>query len=249
MLSARWHTGRFLIQLLFAAILFAYLFSMMLPPSASWLAPTSTATDTPVPTLTFVPIVSSTITLTPMTDPLVTPNADTIPWYTVYFQRDLWQNLIGSATGVEDFEQEPFGGTELSLPYITRNRFILRGTSAAQILRAPELLDSGNLIHFRDVEQGMIITFPDNAFIAAFGFDYTSSEDWVLTFNQFQMPLAVGDNQFIGVIMQQIYVTEFNLSGLPGAQQGIAVDNITYLAVSPVFVPSTSTATAESGTP
>jgi hypothetical protein len=239
-----WQMWRLLLILLAAAVVFACLFSMMLPASASLLAPTATLTRTATltPTVTLAP----TLTLTPLPAHLITPNVTEFTTYTVYFQRDLWESAAGGPFGIEDFEKDPFDYGELPFPYFTGNRFILTGTSTAQILLAPELLASGNLIHFRDFEQGLTFTFPNDAAVTAFGFDYTSSEDWLLTFNHILTPLSRGRNRFVGVVMRQDETRQFVLSGPQTAQGGLSVDNIMYATF---YLPSTPTSTPEPDTP
>ena len=205
---------------------------------------TLTPTVTLTPTITLTPTVTltPTMTLTSLPAHLITPNVTEFTTSTVYFQRDLWESVIGEYFGVEDFEKEPFDYAELSFPYFTGNRFLLTGTSTAQILGAPELLDSGNLIHFRDFEQGLTFTFPNDATVTAFGFDYTSSEDWLLTFDQILTPLPRGRNRFVGVVLRQNAITQFILSGPQTAQGGLSVDNIVYFRP---WAPVTSTPTVE----
>jgi hypothetical protein len=257
-------TLRLFAGLLLAAVFFSCLFSWLLPTSASFLSPTATLTRTAIPTPTVTPTstitvtptvtliptitVTPTVTVTHLPAHLITPNVTQFTTYSVYFQRELWESVTGNFLGIEDFEREPFDYAELNFPYLTGNRLILTGTSTAQILLAPELLDSGNLIHFRDFEQGLTFTFPNDANVTAFGFDYTSSEDWLLTFNQILTPLPRGRNRFVGIVLNQDMITQFTLSGPQTAQGGLSVDNIVYFRP---WVPSTSTSTPtqESGTP
>jgi hypothetical protein len=206
----------------------------------------STSTPTPMSITNITP----TITFTPLADHLITPHTTPFPSHTVYFDRALWESVTGQPSGGEDFEKEPFASAELTFPYVTGNRFLLDGTSTAQILTAPELLDSGKLLHFRDFERGLTFTFPDHGPVIAFGFDYTSSEDWVLTFNQILTPLPRGQSRFVGIVMSGDSVSQFTLSGPQTAQGGLSMDNVVYVE-SYIFIPSTSTSTStpESGTP
>jgi hypothetical protein len=213
--------------LLLAAVVFACLFSLLLPPSASLLAPTIT----PTPTVTNTPIatLTPTATITPLPAHLITPNVTEFPGYTVYWERSLWKNAAGEVSGLEDFEKDRSDYGELGFPYFTGNRFILTGTSAAQILSAPELLPSGNLIHFRDWEEGLTFTFPNDMTVTAFGFDYASNEDWRLSFNSIDIPIPNGRNRFLGVLLRQEPVKQFTFFGPPYAQGGLSVDNISYI--------------------
>jgi hypothetical protein len=79
---------RFLSILLVMAVVFACLFSMALPTTASLLAPTGTptATITLTPTSTFTPPP----TFTPLPADMVTPGVSQFGSYTVYWQREAW---------------------------------------------------------------------------------------------------------------------------------------------------------------
>ena len=212
--------------MLLVAMLIACLFSVMLPPSASLLAPTlsPTPTITNTPTATLTP----TATVTPLPAHLITPNVTEFPDYTVYWERGLWENAVGETTPLEDFEKDRSDYGELVFPYFTGNRFILTGTSAAQILSAPELLPSGNLIHFRDWEQGLTFTFPNDMSVTAFGFDYASSEDWRVSLDSIDIPIPNGRNRFMGIVLREGTVKQFTFLGPPYAQGGLSIDNISY---------------------
>ena len=212
--------------MLLVAMLVACLFSVMLPPSASLLAPTlsPTPTITNTPTATLTP----TATVTPLPAHLITPNVTQFPDYTVYWERGLWENAVGETTALEDFEKDRSDYGELGFPYFTGNRFILTGTSAAQILSAPELLPSGNLIHFRDWEQGLTFTFPNDMSVTAFGFDYASSEDWRVSLDSIDIPIPNGRNRFMGIVLREGTVKQFTFLGPPYAQGGLSIDNIAY---------------------
>ena len=213
--------------MLLAALLIACLFSLMLPPAASLLAPTLTPTPTVTntPTATLTP----TATITPLPAHLITPNVTEFPDYTVYWERGLWENAVSETTALEDFEKDRSDYGELAFPYFSGNRFILTGTSAAQILNAPELLPSGNLIHFRDWEEGLTFTFPNDMVVTAFGFDYASSEDWRVSFNSIDIPIPNGRNRFMGIVLREGSVKQFTFFGPPYAQGGLSIDNISYI--------------------
>jgi hypothetical protein len=230
--------------MLLAAMVVACLFSVMLPPSASLLAPTitptrtltPTATRTPTPTLTFMP----TVTFTPLPVTVVTAGAAEMPGVAIYFEKVLWEQAAGPATGIEDFEQDPSAARNLSLTYRSGNRFLLSGASLAQIVRAPEFLDSGNLIGVCHFEDGLTFTFPDGAGVMAFGFDYTSSDDWRLSFNGAPASLPRGRARFVGVVLYPQTAAQFTVSGLRNGQCGMWVDNVTYVAA---WAPATPTST------
>jgi hypothetical protein len=215
-----------LLFVLLAAV-FSCLFGTFLPSSASLLAPTATptATLTSTPTATLTPQP----TFTTLPPELVTPYVTELPGYTVYWRRELWESAVGESFAIEDFETDLEGYGELDFPYMTGNRFLLDGKSTAQILGTSGLLPTGNLLHFRDWEQGLTFTFPDNTTVTAFGFDYTSSEVWRLTVNHVEITLRRGGFTFVGLILQQDFPTAFNLSGPETAQGGLSVDNISYV--------------------
>ncbi len=242
MLSARWHTGRFVIQLLFAAIVVACLFSMMLPPSASLLAPTATPTRTV--TYTPGPTFTPTSTVTPLPAHLITPYVTPFGSYTVYGKREVWESAVGTFFQSEDFEQDPISPRSLTVPYVTGNGFSINGNGYPEIISSAQLLPTGNLLHFRDWEQGITLTFPNGQAMRAFGFDYTSPEDWVLDVGSYSIPLPPARAAFVGLLLYQDFPTEFTFSSSAYRQGGLSLDNIAY--VTP-YIPSTSNTTPDPG--
>ncbi|HEY3474636.1 MAG TPA: hypothetical protein VGK56_08505 [Anaerolineales bacterium] len=217
---------RVMLALLLGAAAFSCLFSLLLPASASLLAPTQTLTPTVTRTLTATP--TPTPTLTPLPPTVVTPNmAETS--HGEYFVREIWESAVGRPVVTEDFENEMAEPGELTLPYKTGNGFVLDGNGFAQILSAPELLSSGNLLHFRAGGQGLTFVFPENRTVPAFAFDYTTSENWRLTINDFDVYLPSGKNKFIGIILFQNVTLRFTLSNLDITQVGLSIDNISYV--------------------
>jgi hypothetical protein len=215
------------LAMLLVAAFVSCLFSTFLPSSASLLASTST----PTPTLTSTPTATSTPqpTFTSLPPELVTPYVTELPGYTVYWRRELWESAIDAPFAIEDFEKDLDGYGELDFPYMTGNGFLLEGKSAAQLLGTSGLLPSGNLLHFRDWEQGLTFTFPASQSVTAFGFDYTSSEVWRLTVNHVEITLRRGGFTFVGIILHQDFPKTFRLMGPQTAQGGLAVDNISYI--------------------
>jgi hypothetical protein len=222
----------------------ACLFSVMLPSSASLLAPTvtptrtltPTATRSPTPTLTFTP----TITFTPLPVTVVTGDVAEMPGVAMYFERVLWEQVAGALTGMEDFEQDPSASGNLPLPYRSGNRLVLSGTSLVQILSDPEFLNSGNLAGVCGFEEGLTFTFPDGTAAMAFGFDYTSFDEWQLSFNGVPASLPRGRDRFVGVVLYPQTATQFTLTGARDGQCGLWVDNVAYVAA---WAPSTPTST------
>ncbi|HEY3474633.1 MAG TPA: hypothetical protein VGK56_08490, partial [Anaerolineales bacterium] len=190
------------------------------------------------PTTTLMPTV--TFTLLPAAP--ITADVVQMPGVATYFVQDLWEQVAGAATGIEDFEQDPAANRNLPLPYQTGNRFVLNGMSLVQIVSAPELLNSGNAIGVCDFEDGLTFTFPDGAAVMAFGFDYTSFDDWRLSFNGIPTPFPRGRDRFVGVVLYPQTATHFTLSGPRNGQCGLWVDNIAYVVS---WTPSTPTSTPE----
>ncbi len=226
-LNTRWQMLSILLALLLAAVVFLCLFSFLLPPSASLLAPTPTLT----PTVTVTPMATLTAsaTSTPLPAILITPVVAQFPPLTIYWRRELWEEAIGQELVIEDFEKDSADYSELSFPYFTGNRFRLTGKSVAQILNAPELLPSQNLLHVSDWGQGLTFTLPEDAETTALGFDYASQEEWQLTVRNIDIILPRGTNQFVGVALYEGPTKVFKLTGPNTAQGGLFVDNISYI--------------------
>ena len=216
-----------LLILLLAAGSLSLLFSLLLPASASLLAPTRTLT----PTVTATPTatLTATSTSTPLPAKLITPRVIPFPPLTIYWSRTLWEEAVGKNYVIEDFEKDPEDYGELHFPYFTGNYFILSGKSAAQFINAPELLSSGNLLHFRDWEYGLTFTFPNDATTTVLGFDYASQEEWQLTVLNIDIILPSGRDQFVGIVLYAGPIKEFRLMGPNTAQGGLSVDNISYI--------------------
>jgi hypothetical protein len=227
MLSSRFRMLLMMLALLLAAGVFACLFSFFLPSSASLLAPTQTLT----PTVTASPTATLTATSisTPLPAKLITPRVIPFPPLTIYWSRTLWEEAVGKNYVIEDFEKDPADYGELRFPYFTGNHFILSGKSAAQFLNAPELLPSGNLLHFRDWEYGLTFTFPNDATTTVLGFDYASQEEWQLTVLNIDIILPSGRNQFVGIVLYAGPIKAFRLTGPDTAQGDLSVDNISYI--------------------
>ena len=214
-----------ILVLLLAAASLSLLFSLFLPTSASLLAPTLTPMVTSTPTATL----TATSTSTPLPAKLITPSVIPFPPLTIYWTRTLWEEAVGKNYVIEDFEKDPEDYGELGFPCFTGNHLILSGKSAAQFLNAPELLPSGNLLHFRDWQYGLTFTLPNDATTTALGFDYASQERWQLTVRNIDVILPSGRNQFVGIVLYEGPTKEFRLMGPNTAQGGLFVDNISYI--------------------
>jgi hypothetical protein len=84
-------------------------------------------------------------------------------------------------------------------------------------------------LHFRDWEQGLTIAFPDDTPVTAFAFDYTTPEQWLLTYNDVELALPSGSYLFVGFLLQQGSTRQFNLASSAYAQGGLSMDNLSYL--------------------
>jgi len=226
MLNTRWRMLLIMLALLLAAAVFACLFSFLLPTSASLLAPTQTLTSTVTAPPTATPTATS--TSTPLPTKLITPRVIPFPPVAIYWSRTLWEEAVGKKYAIEDFEKERAVYEELSFPYFTGNELILNGKSVAQILIAPELLPSQNLLQLGDWGQGLKFTLPYGAASTVLGFDYASQEEWQLAVLNIDIILPRGRNQFVGVVLYEGPAKEFKLTGPNASQGGLFVDNISY---------------------
>jgi len=186
------------------------------------------------PTLTPIPATTSTATASPVPAAYQTMNVNEYSTFTIYWKRDLWESAITGNILTEDFEKDEADYGELSYPYLTGNGFLLNGGRCpAQIFRDPTLMNSGNLIHFRDFGCGLTFSFPNNMTVSAFGFDYRPSETWRLKVNGTVIAIPGGRKGFLGFVMHENFPTKFNLSCNENAQGGLSVDNISYISISP----------------
>jgi hypothetical protein len=238
------------ILLLFAAIVLACLFSLMLPPSASLLAPTATLTPTqtssPVPTFTPTPTLPPTITRTPSptftripTQP-ITPAVTPFGSYTVYWQREVWKAAAGDFYFIEDFERDPVGFGFSNMPYLSGIGILVYGNGNPEVIPSPRIGSSGNMLHVRNGEQGFALTVPQSQDVKAFGFDYTAPEEWIATFGNFTLSLPAAESGFVGFVFHQDFPSEFRLSSSGNAQGGFALDNVSFVTF---FMPVTPTMT------
>jgi len=152
-----------------------------------------------------------------------------IPGFNVFESRELWEEAVGKGVLVEDFERDFPSYDEIRFPYFTGKGLVLAGSSHGQILRAPELLPSQNLLHFVDFETGLAITLPNNTTTRALGFDYTVHEDWQLSVFNIGIILTRGESRFVGVILSEHTVKDFRLIGPQTSQGGLSIDNISYI--------------------
>jgi hypothetical protein len=200
------------------------------PSSTPTLIPTSTMTPTLTVTLTPTDTLTPTETFTPTFAAFKTLNVNDFGWYTVYWNKMLWQSALSAAKESEDFEGDQASYGELSFPYLTSHGFLLDcGQCSAQIFKDPTLLASGNQLHFRSWGSGMQFSFPNDTPVSAFGFDFVSNEKWQLIFEGMTVDLPVGRSGFVGVIFSQTDPDEFTLASMANAQGGISMDNITFI--------------------
>ena len=192
----------------------ANVYPVITPIKTGLSPPTSKAPTTPIPT----------------PKAYVTVNVNEFETYTVYWQRELWENAVFFKFLLEDFEDAD--EHSLSLPYLTPSGFFLEGKSSGRI-RFCSLIN-GNCIHFRDNEDGLKFSFPKETASKAFGFNYMSSEKWQLTFNDSAINLPRGRGGFVGIVLHKGFAREFIISSPESAQGGMFVDNISYV---PIEVP------------
>ncbi len=188
--------------------------------------PTPLITATPRATSTFVYCCTPTPTSIPSQPP---PLSGPTITYEVVSNRIVWNKLMGGNIATEDFQKDFADYGELNYPYITGNGFILTGQSPAQILQDATLLDSGTLLHFRDWKVGLTFTFPNDADVSGFGFDYRASETWQLTVGNSVITVPVGRPGFIGIVIHAGNLNKFILYCKSNAQGGLTVDNISYV--------------------
>jgi tetratricopeptide (TPR) repeat protein len=155
--------------------------------------------------------------------------------FTVYWERSLWEEAISGTVSVEDFEKDASDYGELSNPFLTGNGLLLKGSDSfsGQILTDDTLLDTGNVLHFRDFSSGLTVTFPDKKQVSAFGFDYRPSEDWKLLVENYNIPIQGGRKGFVGVVFHNKTVDHFILASQQKAQGGLTVDNISFVIANP----------------
>lgn len=234
--------GLFICGMLFAPTM-NYILSTPTHTPSQTLTPTFTLTPTTSPTGTSTATITPTVTRTPTGTPTATPsplsliyltlNVNEFPTYTIYWNRELWNQAVERKALTEDFALDNKGYGELTFPYLSGKGFLLTGDSTAQILGDSHLLPSGNLIHFRDWGKGLTFHFPNESLVSAFAFDYKASEIWQLTFNDIKVEIPKGTNRFLGVVIHERYPIVFILSSDARVQGGLSVDNISYLPVAP----------------
>jgi tetratricopeptide (TPR) repeat protein len=188
--------------------------------------PTPLITATPRASSTFVYCCTPTPTSIPSQPPPLTGPAIT---YELVSNRIVWNKLMGGNIATEDFQKDFADYGELNYPYITGNGFTLTGQSPAQILQDATLLNSGTLLHFRDWKVGLTFTFPNDADVSGFGFDYQASETWQLTVGNSVITVPAGRPGFIGIVIHAGNLNQFILSCTSSAQGGLTVDNISYV--------------------
>jgi hypothetical protein len=214
-----------ILSLIVVIAVIAFACGILFIPAVSILAPTQTPTPSPTSTST------STFTPSPLPPIYVTLNVNEFTTHTIYWKRDLWENATAGEYDIEDFERDSNDYGELTFPYLTGNGFLLTGNSHAQIINNGSLLPGGNILHFRDWEDGLIFNFPDSMEISAFSFDYKASETWQVKFNEVIITIPAGNNRFIGVILHENFPTDFVLSSSERVQGGLSIDNIGYVSV------------------
>jgi hypothetical protein len=158
----------------------------------------------------------------------------------VYTNRTQWEAALTNIA-CEDFEVEVPGNHQT--PFTTVNGTLITSPSPGipiEVLNGG-ILNSSRELHFRDF--GVGVTFQLSLVgTVAFGFDYYASDGpgahqpnlpWVLTAGGFATSLAANLPSFIGYIDNQAGLPSFTLTGPPGAQGGISLDNLCVAQASP----------------
>jgi len=161
---------------------------------------------------------------------------------TVYTNRAQWEAGL-SNLACEDFEAEVVGNHQT--PYTTLNGTsitVLSGSGIPIQVFNNGIVNGSRELHFRDFGAG--VQFGTSLVgTVAFGFDYYASDGpgahqpnlpWVLNAGG-APPTALAANlpSFIGYIDNQATLQSFTLTGPPGAQGGISIDNLCVAKESP----------------
>ena len=159
---------------------------------------------------------------------------------TVYTNRAQWEAGLNEVT--EDFEVEVPGNHQT--PFTTVNGTLLTHVSGSGIpiqVFNGGLVNNSREIHFRDFTAG--VQFQASLVgTVAFGFDYYASDGpgahtpnlpWVVTAGGVTTPLVANLPAFIGYIDNQGTLPSFTLTGPPGAQGGISIDDLSVAQQTP----------------
>lgn len=163
----------------------------------------------------------------------------TDPGAEIFHDADDWGGAAPGRIVCEPFEGEkiPPSGVHPT-PYTTSGGSLLTTiVSPPQVdiqYLNPGLINGTGELHFRDFNQGVRITPPRTALAVAFDFD-TAVESWVVEAGGLTTVLPSNSAGFIGYVLGGP-VTSFDLTGAPGAQGGISIDNLCYvLTKEPLF--------------
>jgi len=160
---------------------------------------------------------------------------------TVYTNRAQWEAGLNNLT-CEDFEAEVVGNHQT--PFNTLNGTSITAVSGPVIpiqVFNNGIVNGSRELHFRDFGAG--VKFVTSLVgTVAFGFDYYASDGpgahtpnlpWVLQAGGVSTPLAANLPSFIGYIDNQATLQSFTLTGPPGPQGGISVDNLCVAKAAP----------------
>ena len=159
---------------------------------------------------------------------------------TVYTNRALWQAGLNAVT--EDFQVEVVGNHQT--PFTTVNGTLITSVSGPGIpisVFDGGIVNGSRELHFRDFGAGVQFHLSQVGTIA-FGFDYYASDGpgahnpnlpWVLSAGGVTTPLVANLPAFIGYIDNQGTLPAFTLTGPPGAQGGISLDDLSVATQAP----------------
>lgn len=161
----------------------------------------------------------------------------------IYHDRAAWEAALACPVYTEDFESDELG--LYYTPFETGNGFLL--TSTADPITVG-IYDSGPIdgtqyAHFRDfcgggICLGVTFTPPGGGLHGGFGFDYSAEDDtWELIVGCQVITIAENTEGFIGVIDETGLLTDFRLHCDEYVQNGLSVDNVSYIpyCASPVM--------------
>jgi hypothetical protein len=160
---------------------------------------------------------------------------------TVYTNRAQWEAGLNNLA-CEDFEVEVVGNHQT--PFTTLNGTSITSVSGPGIpieVLSNGIFNGSRELHFRDFGTG--VKFATSLVgTVAFGFDYYASDGpgahnpnlpWVLAAPGGSTSLAAGLPSFIGYIDNQGTLPSFTLTGPPGAQGGLSIDNLCVAKATP----------------
>lgn len=145
---------------------------------------------------------------------------------TVYTDRNAWAAGLGGKIVTDDLGDDSVGNS--NTPFTTA-----RGVTFTVLSGSPitiQVIDAGLVngsreLHFRDFAAGVNVTLSNS--VRGFGFDYdTAVEPWTVQVGDQSTVLPANSNGFVGYVDDAGPISSFTLTGAPGAQGGISLDNL-----------------------